>query len=881
VLSPKGDTFVSEPEIERIKTYIATRFTGDQRGQPMALGAPLDVHKLSYNPHEMDLSVVRNAAEERVSAALGIPAAVVGFGTGLEQTKVGAPQPLSARLWTPEGPTTMGAVGQGDRIAVPRGWGRVRQVYPQGEQDIYRVTFQDGSMAESTLDHLWQVHTPNQGWRVVPLSEIASWPAWKLKRATVPLQGVIDFNEQPVLIPPYVLGLLLADGSFRENLFFSNTNVHIVEMIRDQVGLAYAVNQTYPGGYDYRIAYRAAARGRGKGGGTGGYNPFIQELRRIGLWMLTSSEKFVPDVYKYNTVQVRRQLLQGILDGDGYVNLHGQPAIEQTSTRLASDITEIVQSLGGYTLCSLKRADLRTRMIKGHPMASRYDRVHLSIVIDDASSLFSCAEKRDRCRRRTKAASRKMRRIEFVRREQAQCIQVDGSLYLTDNFIVTHNTMGEMRRLAWQNGIIPVQRILAAELSRTLLPQFEANPDRFVVAWDYDEVQALQEDQNDLAKRYQTLVTAGILKVSEAREALGYESDENDEIYLRPISLEPVDPKDQMPEPAPMPAPFGGGAGGNGNGAQNGNGNGNGFVPNGGVGSPGNSRGGRAERRSDSGEGRNNVTEHKQGTLEEWVTEQIGRHAQRLETTPTSLKRVASRIMRQEKRLQPKFRRMILPVLQRHGERAATATREIFPQKARPEDIIRMAIVHERIPLASVAFEMAEVYEQIGSQMVDLLTEAYKSGLGLELTSEARVRALVQHAAAERVRLLDFDGESKEAILRSLDEATQQGLGEEAVVQMIRDRVPAGRWSSSEMRAQIIARSESRYLANVATARYAEESGAGRVLILDALLGPTDETCEVRNGWVVTPSEARVLAGTEHPHGTMVQLPLTAAQVRQ
>jgi hypothetical protein len=367
---------------------------------------------------------------------------VIGFDSGLDITKAGAAQPLSARLWTPKGPTTMGAISPGDTIAVPGGWGRVQQVYPQGEQDIYRMTFQDGSAAESTLNHLWYVHDPQSGWQVVPLQKLASRSWGTLRRTTVPLQGITDFEEQALLIPPYVLGLLLADGSFRRNLFFSNTNLQIVQEIRDQVGTAYAVTQTTPGGYDYRIAYRHAARGRGLGGGTGYYNPLKDELRRLGLWMLGSSEKFIPDLYKYNSVRVRYQLLQGILDGDGFANLHGQPAIEQSSTRLADDITEVVQSLGGYTLRSVKRANRNIRMIKGHPMVSRYDRVHLSIVLDDAPSLFFCDEKRDRCRPRVKAATRKIRHIALARREQAQGIQLKSGLYLTDHFIVTHSETG-------------------------------------------------------------------------------------------------------------------------------------------------------------------------------------------------------------------------------------------------------------------------------------------------------------------------------------------------------------------------------------------------------------------------------------------------------
>src|SRR4030067_885803 len=158
-----------------------------------------------------------------------------------------------------------------------------------------------------------------------------------------------------------MMGLLLADGSFRANLFFSNANAEIVERVREEVGAGYNVNRTEVGGIDYRIAYSDHARGRGKGGGTGNLNPFKDELRRLGLWMLYSHEKFIPDLYKYNSSRVRRELLRGLLDGDGFVNPHGQPALEQTSKQLADDVTFLVQSLGGYALTHHKPVDRRVR----------------------------------------------------------------------------------------------------------------------------------------------------------------------------------------------------------------------------------------------------------------------------------------------------------------------------------------------------------------------------------------------------------------------------------------------------------------------------------------------------------------------------------------
>ncbi|MFV7869624.1 phage portal protein, partial [Enterococcus faecium] len=48
------------------------------------------VQPYGFNPQQLNMSEGRDVAEERVCACLGIPVAVVGFGAGLQQTKVGA-----------------------------------------------------------------------------------------------------------------------------------------------------------------------------------------------------------------------------------------------------------------------------------------------------------------------------------------------------------------------------------------------------------------------------------------------------------------------------------------------------------------------------------------------------------------------------------------------------------------------------------------------------------------------------------------------------------------------------------------------------------------------------------------------------------------------
>jgi phosphate starvation-inducible PhoH-like protein len=70
----------------------------------------------------------------------------------------GAAQPYNARVLTPAGWTRMQDITTGDYVTGPDGKPRrVLGVYPQGEKDIYRVTFSGGATAECCEDHLWRV----------------------------------------------------------------------------------------------------------------------------------------------------------------------------------------------------------------------------------------------------------------------------------------------------------------------------------------------------------------------------------------------------------------------------------------------------------------------------------------------------------------------------------------------------------------------------------------------------------------------------------------------------------------------------------------------------------------------------------------------------
>jgi phage portal protein BeeE len=91
LISPKDAALRPSPEdLEKMKQYIKTEFTGDKRGGTMVMGLPTAVEQFGLDPSKLMVPDLRDVSEERVCAVLGIPAAVVGFGSGNQSTKVGA-----------------------------------------------------------------------------------------------------------------------------------------------------------------------------------------------------------------------------------------------------------------------------------------------------------------------------------------------------------------------------------------------------------------------------------------------------------------------------------------------------------------------------------------------------------------------------------------------------------------------------------------------------------------------------------------------------------------------------------------------------------------------------------------------------------------------
>src|SRR5581483_6204053 len=86
VVSPEQGATVSQEDADVTKAYVKSKFTGDNRGEPLVLSGPTKVQQFGFSPEQLLLKELRRIPEERVSAVLGVPAMVAGLGAGLDRS---------------------------------------------------------------------------------------------------------------------------------------------------------------------------------------------------------------------------------------------------------------------------------------------------------------------------------------------------------------------------------------------------------------------------------------------------------------------------------------------------------------------------------------------------------------------------------------------------------------------------------------------------------------------------------------------------------------------------------------------------------------------------------------------------------------------------
>ena len=347
------------------------------------------------------------------------------------QGTAGKAQPYDAKVLTPHGFVDMGSLCVGDSICGVDGKSQtVLKIFEQGEKDVFRLTFDDGASTECCGEHLWKVYrktsknTFSQP-RIVQLSDmLADMSNNKNIRYAIPMTSAVEFPKQELPIDPYLLGLMLGDGHIRKNLsIFTSADEECVNAFKNA---GYRVSKRFGDNYDFNISG----------------NGFNQHLMELGLTGVHSNSKFVPNLYKHSSITDRIALIQGLLDTDGTADKRGRITFYTISQHLAKDMQWLIRSIGGRCSISYKHP---IYTYKGEKKNGQLCYV-LNLYTPYNPSLVRLQRKKSRLfdgfRHGKAELRRRLIKVEPSGRKQCRCILVSNPdhLYITDDFIVTHNT---------------------------------------------------------------------------------------------------------------------------------------------------------------------------------------------------------------------------------------------------------------------------------------------------------------------------------------------------------------------------------------------------------------------------------------------------------
>ena len=384
----------------------------------------------------------------------------------------------STLIKVPGGWKPIGEMKVGDLVMTPDGtYCPVTGVYPQGRQQLYRVTFKDGRYLDAGAEHLWWVIAPKylMKKKTPDNSLLPDWTGrdgkpYQLKGYVLSTLELIErmqdrilarhtwipyahreqiADRDDLLIDPYLLGVLLGDGCITR----STPRIMTDKWILDHVRPLLPEGMTYTDGHEPSIfieSYSIVSQEKGRP------NKLSRLLKQYGLYGKHAWEKEIPECYMNASSAQRLALLQGLMDTDGsatnpalnpgrnraFNSKSGSIEYSSTSRKLALQVQYLVRSLGGY--CSMSER-IEWSFYKGERKKVRTS-YRLLIRFKHPKELFRLPRKQAWVGDNMYTPGFKLR-VEHIEplpeKDECTCIAVDhpSHCYVAENFVVTHNTV--------------------------------------------------------------------------------------------------------------------------------------------------------------------------------------------------------------------------------------------------------------------------------------------------------------------------------------------------------------------------------------------------------------------------------------------------------
>lgn len=347
----------------------------------------------------------------------------------IELARRGA-HPYNQVVYTPDGVKKWEDITIGSRLFDTKGGiCNVVDIPYDKQSNYYKITLRDKREVYATEDHLWKViyknkeRTVDTKWLLqhykcnrTPSDRIGNFECV----VGIPRNEGVEFDKQSTKVDPYTFGVLLGDGCFiTQSCTFTQAREDF-EVISQHI--PYNIT-AWSDGYTYKISI----------------NNWLFILDSYNLRGVKSEDKFIPEEYKFNTREVRLNVLRGLLDTDGHVH-GGVPVLTTTSYKLKEDVLFIARSLGYHCFWSKQKAGYKK---EGNYVECKD--VYL-ISIYAGPEIFRLLRKQEKVEYvGSNAQSRRdkviITNIELIGQMPCKCVTVDSidQCYLIGDFITTHN----------------------------------------------------------------------------------------------------------------------------------------------------------------------------------------------------------------------------------------------------------------------------------------------------------------------------------------------------------------------------------------------------------------------------------------------------------
>ena len=352
----------------------------------------------------------------------------------IELAKRGA-HPYNQKVFTPLGWRKWKDIKIGDELYGT--YGNITKVIDipyDKECDVYKITLRDGRKILASDEHLWKIEFHNKK-EIQIMTTLELLKEYKRKRkisyrnplgieyvCSIPKNKGVEMPYNKTKVDAYTFGLLLGDGSFRYCSCYYTQDPKDLEVERKYI--PYNIIK-WKAKYAYRI----------------NIPNWHKILEEYGLYNKKSEDKFIPDEYKYNSKEVRLNLLKGLIDSDGTLDNKGRYIIALSSKRMIEDIAFICRSLGYNCSYTIKKTGYKVNGVIKECLPS----YALTIFTRDIIANLPRKQKKEKIITNQYSINKELRtriiNIEYVGKQKAKCVTVDSkdNCYLIGDFVTTHN----------------------------------------------------------------------------------------------------------------------------------------------------------------------------------------------------------------------------------------------------------------------------------------------------------------------------------------------------------------------------------------------------------------------------------------------------------